>query len=235
MRFPLAAGPPALAAVRPAASSFAIAACSLALVVPVAGCARQEPPVAYADGILAQRQAKDEFFRTGRESPIPPDKRDEFLPLAYFPVDETYRVPAVLAPVEGEPAIEMPTSTGLRRPMRRAGTLKFSLKGEPLQLTAFVEAGAPDLNRLFLPFGDLTNGTETYPAGRYLDLTRTATGLYEIDFNLAYHPYCYYNPTYDCPYPPPENRLKVPVRAGEKMKQTSVATTAGTPEGTRLP
>lgn len=201
----------------------------------VPGCARRDPPVSYADGIAAQRQAKDEFFRTARESPVPADKRDEFLPLAYFPVDESYRVPAVLAPIEREPAIEMPTSTGLRRAMRRAGTLKFSLRGKPLQLTAFVEAGAPDLNRLFLPFGDLTNGTETYPAGRYLDLTRTATGLYEIDFNLAYHPYCYYNPTYDCPYPPAENRLPVPVRAGEKMKQTAVATSAGTPDGTRLP
>jgi len=52
-----------------------------------------------------------------------------------------------------------------------------------------------------------------------MDLQRTGTNLYELDFNRAYIPYCYYNLTYECPIPPAENRLKVPIRAGEKMKQ----------------
>ena len=86
--------------------------------------------------------------------------------------------------------------------MRHVGTLEFTVRGESLSLGAFVEAGAADLNRLFVPFTDLTSGSETYPAGRYLDLDRTRTGIYLIDFNRAYNPYCYYNPTYDCPYPP---------------------------------
>ena len=51
-----------------------------------------------------------------------------------------------------------------------------------------------------------------------MDLDRNSTGIYEVDFNRAYNPYCYYSPTWECPYPPPENRLKVPIRAGEKMK-----------------
>jgi uncharacterized protein (DUF1684 family) len=102
--------------------------------------------------------------------------------------------------------------------MMRVGRLEFSLRGTPLALSAFVEAGSRDLNRLFVPFTDLTSGTETYPAGRYMDLERTPTGLYVIDFNRAYHPFCYYSPVYDCPYPPRENRLQIPVRAGEKMR-----------------
>jgi uncharacterized protein (DUF1684 family) len=134
-------------------------------------------------------------------------------------VDEAYVVPAMLVPSEREPAVQMPTSTGTLRQMRRAGTLKFSLKNQPLQLTAFVEASDAAFNRLFVPFGDYTNGTETYPAGRYLDLNRMASGLYEIDYNQAYHPYCYYNPTYECPYPPAENRLNTPVRAGERARR----------------
>ena len=108
------------------------------------------------------------------DSPVTPDTRGQFLPLAYFPVDEGYRVPAMLAPSEGEPAIEMPTSTGKRRAMRRAGRLQFSVRGQPLALTAFVEADDRQMPRLFVPFGDQTNGAETYPAGRYLDLDRTA-------------------------------------------------------------
>ena len=99
--------------------------------------------------------------------------------------------------------------------MRRAGTLEFMLKGQPLKLTAFVEPGA---TTLFVPFSDLTSGTETYAAGRYLDLTPRSNNVYIVDFNLAFIPYCYYNYTYECPYPPAENRLKVPIRAGERMK-----------------
>ena len=64
-----------------------------------------------------------------------------------------------------------------------------------------------------------TSGTETYAAGRYLDLDRTVTGLYDLDFNRAYHPYCYYNPQYDCPYPPRENRLAIPIKAGERIEE----------------
>jgi uncharacterized protein (DUF1684 family) len=115
--------------------------------------------------------------------------------------------------------MEMPTSTGQRRQMQRVGRLEFALKGHSLTLGAFVEAGSQSFDRLFVPFTDLTSGSETYPAGRYLDLDRTRTGIYIVDFNRAYNPYCYYNPTYDCPYPPRENRLQVPIRAGEKMKE----------------
>src|SRR5467141_569889 len=37
-----------------------------------------------------------------------------------------------------------------------------------------------------------------------------------IDFNYAYNPNCAYDPSWSCPLPPPENWLKVPIRAGEK-------------------
>jgi uncharacterized protein (DUF1684 family) len=164
------------------------------------------------------RAAKDRAMDSA-ESPIPPERRPALLPLAYFPPSLDYRVPAVLRPSNERPTIEMPTSTGQLRTMMRVGRLEFTLRGEQLGLSAFIEAGTDDLSRLFVPFTDLTSGTETYPAGRYMDLQRTPTGLYVIDFNRAYHPYCYYNPTYDCPYPPRENRLKLPVRAGERMKK----------------
>jgi uncharacterized protein (DUF1684 family) len=189
-----------------------------ALIAIVAACG-SPPPIPYAQQIQAQRTAKDAAFASGSsESPVPAAERRKFLPLAYFPVDEGYHVPARLAPAPGEVALEMPTSTGQRRQMRRAGQLRFSVKGQPLTLTAFVEANDQAMQRLFVPFGDPTNGTETYIGGRYLDLDRTATGLYDLDFNRAYHPYCVYNPQYDCPYPPRENRLTSPIRSGERLK-----------------
>ncbi|HZT75119.1 MAG TPA: DUF1684 domain-containing protein [Vicinamibacterales bacterium] len=171
----------------------------------------------YAAKIAADRAAKDATFAKS-DDPIPANKHAELLPLSYFPIDPDYDVPAQLKPIDDPTPIDMPTSTGVMRKMRRVGTLEFSVKGQPLKLTAFVEVGAPNLDRLFVPFRDLTSVTETYGGGRYLDLERTKTGIYEIDFNRAYTPYCYYNPTYECPYPPAENNLKIPIRAGEKLK-----------------
>ena len=181
----------------------------------VAGCT--SGPLPYPEQIAAHRAAYDQFMRTSADSPVPVEKRATFPPLSYFPVDPAYRVPAALEPAQGGPAVPMPTSTGQVRQMQRVGTLSFTLKGRPMTLGAFVEANEGDMRRLFVPFGDLTNGTETYPGGRYIDLDRTASGVYDLDFNRAYHPYCFFNSSYDCPYPPAENRLKVPIRAGERL------------------
>jgi uncharacterized protein (DUF1684 family) len=194
-----------------------------ALAFAAQACTAAPEAVGYEEALLRARAEKDRFFRESPDSPIPLDRRRALLPLAYFPPDPDYRVPAVLEPAEAQPELEMPTSTGSRRLMRRVGVLRFTLKGQPLKLTAFVEATSRSTDRLFVPFGDRTNGTETYPGGRYLDLDRTATGFYDLDFNKAYHPYCYYNEAYDCPYPPPENRLPVPVRAGERLPPARAA------------
>jgi uncharacterized protein (DUF1684 family) len=125
-------------------------------------------------------------------------------------------VAAALRLGQERPVVPMPTSTGTIRNYQRVGVLEFTFKGEKLSLGAFVEEGAREIDGLFVPFVDATSGKETYPAGRYLDIPPTTTGIYEIDFNKAYNPYCAYNSTYECPYPPASNRLKVEIRAGEK-------------------
>jgi uncharacterized protein len=191
----------------------AVAAAALGLVM--AGCG--SAPLPYPDQIAAWHAEKDRFMRESSDSPVPADKRAAFPPLSYFPIDPAYRVPAVLHPAQSGAPIDMLTSTGQHRKMRRVGTLGFMLNGQQLSLGAFIEEGETDLRRLFVPFGDLTNGVETYNGGRYLELDRTATNVYDLDFNRAFHPFCLYNSSYDCPYPPPESRLKLPVRAGEKL------------------
>ena len=69
----------------------------------------------------------------------------------------------------------------------------------------------------FLPFVDALAGTETYGAGRYLDPEPLGGGRVLLDFNRAYNPYCAYNEQWSCPITPRENRLAVPIRAGEKL------------------
>jgi len=176
------------------------------------------PPRTYPEEIAAHRAEIDTFMRGSSDSPIPAAQRSSFQPLPYFAIDEQYRVPAALKVARGDEIMEMSTSTGNPRRMRRVGTLAFTLKGQPLTLTAFAEADDTQLRRLFVPFGDLTSGTQTYQGGRYLDLDLKGSGVYDLDFNRAYHPYCVFNPTFECPVPPRENRLTVPILAGERMR-----------------
>ncbi len=170
----------------------------------------------YLKEIAEARTVKDKAFREQSDTPIPAEKRTTILPLKYYAVDPSYVVPAILKLADERPVFEIPTSTGQLRKMQRVGVLQFTLMGQAMSLGAFVEEGTEQITTLFVPFADLTTGTETYNAGRYLDIHPTSTGYYNIDFNLAYNPYCAYNSTYDCPFPPPTNRLKVAVKAGEK-------------------
>jgi uncharacterized protein (DUF1684 family) len=191
------------------------------VTVLLAGCS--SAPLPYPEQIQSWRADKDAFMRESSTSPVPAAERATFAPLVYFPIDPAYRTPAALEDLPDSPPVDMPTSTGQIRKMRRVGRLSFTLKGRPFSLTAFVEADEKDMRRLFVPFRDLTNGTETYQGGRYLDLDRTATGVYDLDFNKAYHPFCYYNASYDCPIPPSENRLTIAIRAGERLASTQIS------------
>jgi uncharacterized protein (DUF1684 family) len=187
-----------------------------------AGCSSGPQPVdtrPYTEQIEALRRDKDAAFKQSDESPIPAAQRAAFAGLVYFPVDPAYRVPASLAEERSaDPVIiQLETSKGQRDRLRRVGTLGFSVQGQALRLTAFANVNARTYDQLFVPFGDLTNRTETYGGGRYLQLQRTPTGLYDLDFNQAFNPYCVYNYDYECPVPPPENRLPIAIRAGEKM------------------
>jgi hypothetical protein len=190
---------------------------SVALLLLTGSLACSPPVRPYPEEIGAGRAEKDQFMRLSPESPVPEAQRSAFPPLTYFPVNEEYRVPASLQEIRSNQVLEMSTSTGQRRKMRRVGTLAFTLKGTPATLTAFVDASQNDMRRLFVPFGDLTNGSETYQGGRYLDLDRTASSVYDLDFNRAYNPFCVFNSAYDCPVPPRENRLQMPIRAGEQL------------------
>jgi uncharacterized protein (DUF1684 family) len=188
------------------------------LAVGASACGATPPnPGDYAADLAAEREAKDAQFLE-EDDPIPKSRKPQLLPLSYFPIDPEYNVPAALKLAEEEVIVEMPTSTGTTRRQRIIGMMEFVLKGQPFKLIASVDADAPNLQHLTVMFSDLTSGTETYPAGRYIDLTQNVTGIYELDFNRAYNPYCYYNESYECPYPPPENRMKIPIRAGERVK-----------------
>ncbi|HET8786434.1 MAG TPA: DUF1684 domain-containing protein, partial [Candidatus Limnocylindrales bacterium] len=167
--------------------------------------------VDYATAVAMFRADKDDYFRQAHDSPIPHDQRHDFEGLPYFPVNETYRFEGLLLePYEGtEPtSFQIPTSDGKLREAERAGTFSFELGGATQRLTGYRFAGGQGDGSVFVPFLDATSGSETYGAGRYLDLDPDEEdGTYVLDFNLAYHPSCVYDPRYSCPLTPAENRL----------------------------
>lgn len=195
-------------------ASAALAACS-------SGPGKPVDTRPYDQQALDWRRSKDDAFRSmdpESRSPIPQAQRAAFQGLVYFPLDPSFRVPAslTLQPSQDPQVFRIKTSGPEKeRRMPKVGSLTFSLQGQQFKLVAFAEEGS--LSRLFVPFGDLTNGSDTYGGGRYMDIDLTATGIYDLDFNFATNPYCVYNISYDCPIPPRENRLIIPIRAGEKL------------------
>jgi hypothetical protein len=135
----------------------------------------------------------------------------------WFDPDPAYRVEARLVH-DQPPKEEIVLSTrGNRRRALRLGKLEFALQGKPMRLTALrlLEPGAGE-SEVSLFFRDATTGRETYPVGRYVDAEPLGGDRYALDFNRAYNPTCAFSPLYNCPIPPRENVLPVPVRAGER-------------------
>ena len=172
----------------------------------------------WRERIRQRRTEKDSSFREHPSSPIPDAERDSFESLEYFPLDETYRFRVPLHEYDEKERVTVSTSTEGEREYLRWGEFRFEIDGEEVTLQAY--KSDRDDRRLWVPFRDATIGEESYGAGRYLDLEpdehRTAEGEWILDFNEAYNPTCAYSEQYECPLPPMENWLDVPVEAGEK-------------------
>jgi uncharacterized protein len=162
-----------------------------------------------------ERAMKDEFMARHPESPFV-SGRVPFHELKYFPIDARFRVAAKL---ERRPTPEeayLRTNRDNQSVMRYLGDLTFELAGRTLRLRVF-HAGEGVGTSVFVPFRDATSGTESYGPGRYLTLELTESDEYDLDFNRAFNPYCAYTDDFECGYPPAENDLPVPVRAGERV------------------
>lgn len=171
----------------------------------------------YAFALEQERKEKDHWFRESHQSPIPHPLRPRFRGLAYYPVEPGYRYTVKLQAYPEQERLRMTTSTGTEQEYVRYGYLEFPVGGKTARLNAYRPAHSRGGHEsLFIPFRDATSVKETYGAGRYLDLEVTPTGIYDLDFNRAYNPYCAYSDDYVCPMPPTENWLTVPIRAGEK-------------------
>jgi uncharacterized protein (DUF1684 family) len=158
------------------------------------------------------RAEKDSFFSESTESPLTPEQKRGFVGLRYFPENPGLRLEVAVEELPDREQIQMQTSTGDVQTYFRYGRIRFPVEGRQAELTIYQSA-----HGYFLPFVDSLAGKETYPAGRYLEPRPLSGGRFLVDFNFAYNPYCAYNENWSCPLTPLENRLMVPIRAGEKL------------------
>lgn len=160
------------------------------------------------------RERKDAFFRDHENSPLTDEQKAVFKGLSYFPVNQDLSLIVELDKSGdgiGE-EITVGTLTGEPKQYVRVGRFSFEVDGEDATLTVFQDTVT---GKFFLPFRDTTADVETYSVGRYLDPKARPDGRLVVDFNMAYNPYCAYNAGWTCAIPPFENRLRVPIRAGE--------------------
>ncbi len=165
------------------------------------------------------RETRDELFRTHPQSPLPAADREDFEGLDYYDYDPAVRVLAEVKAAEPK-RYEIGTSGDGAYAFTRFGEAAFELGGESLSLELYWLEGYG--GGVFLPVADATSGKETYGAGRYvLDTVKGADlGTQDrrlvLDFNFAYNPSCSYDPAWVCPLATPSNRLRIPIRAGER-------------------
>jgi uncharacterized protein (DUF1684 family) len=141
--------------------------------------------------------------------------REAFTGIDYYPIAPEWRVDARFEPYDPPRSVVVPTVLGSEETYAMPGAIVFSRDGLSHRLEVFLEVGETDL---FIVFGDLTNGQETYGGGRFLYAPPPGEdGLLVVDFNKAYNPPCVFTPFATCALPLPQNKLPIRVEAGEKL------------------
>ncbi len=173
------------------------------------------------EALKSFREIRDKSFRNASETPLLKEDFLKFRGLEYFETDAKLAVIAKFEKTSEAQVFMIPTSIGTPHKYFKYGVLTFEIGGKSFTLTAFqseADAKKTEIKRsLFVPFRDFTNGTETYGAGRYLNIKIPTEGVAILDFNFAYNPSCAYgNDSFSCPVPPKENFLQTEIKAGEK-------------------
>ena len=139
----------------------------------------------------------------------------------FFPINKNYNVSAYFERIYDTVGFTMNTSAGTVKYYYKYGRLDFMIDGKESLLYVYQGKDLMQTEQykdyLFVPFTDATTGNESYGSGRYLEFYKKDIqgDNLQLDFNKAYNPYCTYATGFKCPVPPKENRLTVPIKAGE--------------------
>lgn len=175
-----------------------------------------ESPEVYLEKIEKERERQFKFIRFNIESPLNEIQKQNFKALTFYEINPSYRIKAKLIPVESKKMREVPLTDGSKEKYIEHSFAEFELGGKTNRLLLLQSVKETDMRNFFLAFADETSGLETYGGGRYMNVRQDGKNSITLDFNLAYNPYCAYNPDYACPLPPKENLLAISIEAGEK-------------------
>jgi uncharacterized protein (DUF1684 family) len=148
--------------------------------------------------------------------------KDDRKYIHFYDIDKRYCIIASLERITDTKGFEMNTSSGVKQKYFQYGLLTFKLHDSLMHLFVYQSASLMRQEKykdyLFVPFGDATSGFESYGGGRYIEfyIADVKNNQVVLDFNKAYNPYCAYTTGYNCPLPPKENLLHIPIAAGEK-------------------
>lgn len=176
----------------------------------------------YNQQITKDRVIKDAELVDTTVSRFNAEEREAFSKkgLQYYRPNIDYKLLADFDLDTSYPVFQMPTTTDRKPNYRIYGYLYFEVNDTICKLVVFQNYDMKDHPEhgqyVFIPFKDNTNEYTTYGGGRYIDIGIPKTNKVELDFNLAYNPYCAYSPRWSCPLVPGVNSLGVAVMAGEK-------------------
>jgi len=143
--------------------------------------------------------------------------RKNFRGIDRYPPDPRWRIVARWEPFPGPREMRVRNAIGQEKTVKVPGRVVFRVEGTPCELWPIVP-DPPGSGPWFFVFSDGTTGVETYGGGRFLEADPPGPdGTIVLDFNRAYTPPCAFTPFATCPLPPPENRLPIDVRAGERV------------------
>lgn len=137
--------------------------------------------------------------------------RRSFSGLKWFPIDPSWKITAKFTPFDHPKTILFDSQNNVKQPMVSPGSATFTRDGRQYRLDPVWEG-----KKLFFIFRDATSSKSTYGAARFLYAEPAADGAVILDFNQAINPPCAFTPYATCPLPPPQNRLKLAITAGEK-------------------
>jgi hypothetical protein len=174
----------------------------------------------YIPNLTEFQKELNSSFKDVTKSPLSKNDRQDFISLDFFDFDSSYVVKAVLIPYIKDSIFEIKTNTDRMHSYNKYGKIKFNLNDTYFELNVYEDQELTNeqinIDELFLPFYDNTNGITTYSGGRYIDLKGSKDSIISIDFNKAYNPYCVYNYKFSCPIVPSENYIASEIKAGVK-------------------
>ncbi len=186
----------------------------------ITGCGKSYSPEQkeYISKIEKSRKEKNEWMKNDPNSPFNFKGKVEFHDLKYFDVDPDFIFKSKLYEYEPKDTITIFGTKGEERKTVRYGYVQFNYSGKEYKINVYQGASRTGMVYYSIWFTDITTNNETYGVGRYIDFEKDEDPdhIYEIDFNLAYNPYCAYSPDYSCAIPTKEDYIPIAIKSGEK-------------------